>query len=169
MNIAHLKLFQICGITHCVSCPHTHHQNGVVKHIHLHLVETGLVLLYRNQIPLQYWEDEFQIACYLINRLPTSIIQNFSPYEKLFAQAPNYNFLRVFGCSCWPNLWPYNSHKLQPCSTQCVFLGYSLLHKGYKCLHLPSGFVYISREVLFNDDVFPFGKTCSTNLQSLSS
>ena len=77
--------------------------------------------------------------------------------------------MRVFGCACWPNLWPYNSHKLQPCSTQCIFLGYSLLHKGYKCLHFPSGHVYISRDVLFNEDVFPFAKICSTNLQSLSS
>ena len=77
--------------------------------------------------------------------------------------------MRVFDCACWPNLRPYNSHKLQPRSIQCVFLGYSLLHKGYKCLHLPSGHVYISRDVLFNEDIFPFAKACSTTSQSLSS
>ena len=110
------KFFQNCGITHRVSCPHTHQENGVVECKHCHLVETGLALLCHDQIPLQYWEDAFQIACYLINRLPTSTIQNLSPYEKLFTQAPNYNFLRVFGCA-WPNLWLYNSHKLQPRST----------------------------------------------------
>ena len=104
----------------------------------------------------------------MINRLPTSTIQNQSPYEKLFAQAPNYTFLRVFGCECWPNLRPYNSHKLQPRSTQCVFLGYSLLHKGYKCLHLPSSRVYFSGDVLFNENIFPFAKHCSTNFRSMS-
>ena len=35
------KFFQNCGITHRVSCPHTHQQNGVVERKHHHLVETG--------------------------------------------------------------------------------------------------------------------------------
>jgi hypothetical protein len=35
-----------------------------------------------------------------------------------------------------------------------VFLGYSSLHKGYKCLHVPSNRVYISRDVIFDENVF---------------
>ena len=83
-----------------VSRPHMHQQNGVVERKHCHLMETDLALLYHAQIPLQYWEDAFQTACYMINRLPTSTIQNLSSYEKLFTQAPDYNFLSVFGCAC---------------------------------------------------------------------
>jgi hypothetical protein len=41
-------------------------------------------------------------------------------------------------------------------SKKCVFLGYSSLHKGYKCLHVPSNRVYISRDVIFDESVFPF-------------
>ena len=37
-----------------------------------------------------------------------------------------------------------------------MFLGYSSLHKGYKCLHVPSNRVYISRDVVFDENVFPF-------------
>ena len=36
------------------------------------------------------------------------------------------------------------------------FLGYSALHKGYKCLHVPSNRVYISRDVVFDENIFPF-------------
>ena len=107
-------------------------------------------------MPLRYWDDAFQTAYYLINRLPTPVIQNQSPFEKLFHCAPDYLFLKTFGCACWPNLRPYNSHKLQPHSLQCVFLGYSLLHRGYKCLHLPTGRFYISRDVVFLETLFPF-------------
>jgi hypothetical protein len=39
-----------------------------------------------------------------------------------------------------------------------VFLGYSTQHKGYKCLDVSTGRVYISRDVVFNEKVFPFSK-----------
>jgi hypothetical protein len=41
-------------------------------------------------------------------------------------------------------------------SKQCVFLGYNDLHKGYKCLDVSSGRIYISRDVIFDEEVFPF-------------
>jgi hypothetical protein len=70
----------------------------------------------------------------------------------------DYNSLRVFGCACWPNLRPYNSHKLAFRSKQCAFLGYSNLHKGFKCLDTHSGRIYISRDVVFDETIFPFAK-----------
>jgi hypothetical protein len=39
-----------------------------------------------------------------------------------------------------------------------VFLGYSNLHKGYKCLDVANGRVYISRDVVFDEYVFPFSE-----------
>ena len=149
------NFLQNCGIIHSVSYPHTHQQNGVVERKHRHIVETSIALLYHAKIPLQFWDDAFQTACYIINRFPTSTIKNLSPFEKLFNHALDYNMLRVFSCACWPNLRPYNSHKLQPHSSQCIFLGYSLLHKSYKCLHLPSNRVYISGDVLLMKHIFP--------------
>jgi hypothetical protein len=37
-----------------------------------------------------------------------------------------------------------------------VFLGYSLVYKGYKCLDLTTNRVYISRYVIFDEQTFPF-------------
>jgi hypothetical protein len=37
-----------------------------------------------------------------------------------------------------------------------VFLGYSSSHLGYRCLDLTSQCIYISRHILFHEDVFPF-------------
>jgi hypothetical protein len=154
--------FKNCGIVHRVSCPHTHQQQGSIERKHRHVVETGLSLLSHAHMPLCFWDDAFQTACYLINRLPTPVLQNKSPFEKLFKSVPDYLFLKTFGCACWPNLRPYNSHKLQPRSLQCVFLGYSLLHHGYKCLHIPTGRLYISRDVIFLENSFPFFQNNST-------
>jgi hypothetical protein len=39
-----------------------------------------------------------------------------------------------------------------------VFLGYSNKHKGFMCLDLSTGCTYISRDVIFDENVFPFSK-----------
>jgi hypothetical protein len=78
--------------------------------------------------------------------------------EHLFHNKPDYSFLKTFGCACWPNLRPYNTHKLAFRSTRCVFLGYSSQHNGYMCLEPTTRRVYISRDVMFHETVFPFSK-----------
>jgi hypothetical protein len=152
----HNTFFHSLGNTHRVSCPHTHQQNGLAKRKHHHIVETALALLAHAHIPIKFWDDAFLTTTYLINRMPTRVIDNTSPLERFFHTPPNYSMLRVFGCACWPHLQPYNKHKLSFRSKECVFLGYSSLHKGYKCFDPDSGRIYISREVIFDENVFPF-------------
>jgi histone deacetylase 1/2 len=152
------SFFQRIGISHHVCCPHAHQQNGAVERKHRHIVEVGLSLLAHASIPLKFWDEAFATAAYLINRLPSKVTNGQTPLERLFHQKPDYSNLRVFGCACWPNLRPYNSRKLQFRSKQCVFLGYSHMHKGFKCLDVTEGRVYISRDVIFDEDVFPFAK-----------
>jgi hypothetical protein len=107
-------------------------------------------------MPLKFWDEAFLAATYLINRVPSKVIDNTTPLERLFHQKPDYSFLQTFGCACWPHLRPYNTRKLEFRSKQCVFLGVSDMHKGYKCLDITSGRVYISRDVIFDETVFPF-------------
>ena len=56
-------------------------------------------------------------------------------------------------------------HKLDFRSDLCLFLGYSEQHKGYKCLSITSK-TYISRNVVFDESLFPylqhFAKTASS-------
>ncbi|KAI5399527.1 hypothetical protein KIW84_064745 [Lathyrus oleraceus] len=88
--------------------------------------------------------------------MPTASLPNFtSPFHALFKTIPDYTALRIFGCSCFPHLRPYNKHKLQLRSTECVYLGISPQHKGYKCLS-SDGHIYISKDVVFNETKFPY-------------
>ena len=82
-------------------------------------------------------------ATYLLNHLPTIVLGNKSPFESLFGYLPDYKFLKVFGCAYFPDLRSYNKTKLAFKTSKCLFLGYNLFHKGYRCLH-PSGRVYIA-------------------------
>jgi hypothetical protein len=109
-------------------------------------------------MPLKFWDEAFLTAVYLISRIPDRVINQTTPLKRLFHIDPDYHALGTFGCACWPNLRPYNSKKLAFRSIQCVFLGYSNRHKGYKCLDIKSGRVYISRDVVLDETLFPFAK-----------
>lgn len=143
------------GIKHRISCPHTPQQNGLSERKHKHLIEMTLSLLAKASMPQSFWDEAVLTSTFLINRLPTPLLHLKSPFEILYNKPPDYSFFRTFGCSCYPNLRPYNKHKLQFRSIQCTFLGYSPTHKGYRCLG-PQGRIYISRDVLFNESLFPF-------------
>jgi hypothetical protein len=111
-----------------------------------------------------YWEDAFQTATYIINRLPTPVLHHKSSFEILYNKIPDYRFMRVFGCACWPNLRPYRINKLNFRSKTCIFIGYSLCHQGYKCLDLSTGKFIVSHNVVFDETFFPYSK--QTNLTS---
>jgi histone deacetylase 1/2 len=85
-----------------------------------------------------------------------------TPVERLLGESLDYTFLKVFGCAYWPHTRPYNSRKVDFRSVKCVFLGDSSIHKGYKCLHIPTNRIYISRDIMFDEHVFPFVDTSTT-------
>jgi histone deacetylase 1/2 len=162
-----LNFLNSAGIFHQLSCPHTPHQNGVAERKHHHISTVGRTLLHHSNLPLTFWVEAFQTAVFLINRTPTPTLSNQSPFQVLFSQPPNYSIFRVFGCLCFPYLYPYNTHKLQNRSTPCIFLGYSSQHKGYRCMSLENGRVYISRHVSFVEHVFPsYPTTSHTSIDS---
>jgi len=84
------SFFQRIGIDHHVSCPHAHQQNGSAERKHRHIVEVGLSLLAHASMPLKFWDAAFLIAVFLINRLPSKVIGNETPYERLLGHKPDY-------------------------------------------------------------------------------
>lgn len=149
------KLLAENGISHVTSPPHTPEHNGFAERRHRHLVETGLALLSHASLLISYWSYALSAASYLINRLPTSTLSNYSPFECLNGSSPNYTKLCVFGCFCYPWLRPYTKHRLEPRSKPCIFLGYSQTQSTYLCLEPSSKRIFILRHVQFHETTFP--------------
>ncbi|KAJ9548563.1 hypothetical protein OSB04_021106 [Centaurea solstitialis] len=152
-----------CGISHITSPPHTPEHNGYAERRHRHIVETGLSLLSHANMPLKFWPFAVTTATYLINRLPTTTLQNDSPYLRLFHKLPNYNKLRSFGCLAYPWLRPYSNHKLQPRSKPCIFVGYSSSQSAYHLLDPLTNKIYTSRHIHFVETMFPYASITQTN------
>ena len=111
---------------------------------------------------MKYWHYAFQTATFLINRMPSKVLEYDSPYFTLFRRHLDYKSLCVFGCLYYPFIRPYNTHKLQYRSVQCFFLGYSLNHKGFLCLDYATGRVYITPHVVFDESTFPLAQSKSS-------
>jgi hypothetical protein len=108
-----------------------------------------------------YWAEGLHTTTYLLNHLLTTVIQTACPHLALFGSAPSYEHLHVFGCTCYPNTTATVPHKLSPCSTRCVFLGYSADHKAYHCLDLSTNRLIVSRHVVFDEGNFPLAASSS--------
>jgi hypothetical protein len=63
-------------------------------------------MLAQSDLSKEFWVESFLTAIFLINRLPTPLVQNDSPFSILFKQPPDYANLRIFGCACYPLLRP---------------------------------------------------------------
>ncbi|GJX54533.1 ribonuclease H-like domain-containing protein [Tanacetum coccineum] len=118
-------------------------------------------LLFQAHIPPSYWVEALNMAAHLLNRLPSTAINNEIPFTKLYMVWGCILLNAHFGCLCYPHVDA--SHKLEPRSTPCIFLGYPANHRGYRCLDLASNKIIISRHVRFDEDVFPFGNVTPSN------
>ncbi|KAL5827956.1 hypothetical protein ACOSQ3_019798 [Xanthoceras sorbifolium] len=66
----------------------------------------------------------FTTAVHIINRIPTPLLFQKSPYELVYHHKPNYHDFKVFGCACFLLLRPFNQHKFDFHSLKCIFIGY---------------------------------------------
>ena len=47
----------------------------------------------------EFWDEAFLTAVHIINMLPSRVINNETPVERLLHVKPDYSTLRVFGCA----------------------------------------------------------------------
>ena len=131
------------------SCPYTSQQNGRAERKHRHILDSVRAQLLSASCPEKFWGEATLTAVHTINCLPTLVLGNLSPFERLHGKPPPYSYLKPFGCTCFVLLPSHERTKLQPRARLCCFLGYGLEHKGYRCWDPISNRLRISRHVVF--------------------
>jgi len=49
----------------------------------------------------EFWAKAVDIACYLVNRSPSSALDDKTPQEVWIGKKPSLSHLRVFGCDAY--------------------------------------------------------------------
>ncbi len=124
------------GIQRKYSCSYSPQQNGVVERKNMHIVEITRAMLNEKNLPNYFWAKAVATIVYIMNRTPTSVVHGMTPKEKFISKKPDVSHLRVFSCIAYVHVLDEKRSKLDPKAKKCIFIGYSLEQKGYKCFNL---------------------------------
>jgi hypothetical protein len=70
------------------------------------------------------------IACYLVNRSPSSTLDDKTPQELWTGKEPSLKYLKVFGHDAYVHVSREHMNKLDKKDEKCIFIGYK---DGLKC------------------------------------
>jgi len=140
------------GILHQKSCVETPQQNAKVERKHQHILNVGRALLFQSILPKSYWSYDVLHVVFLT----TPLLQNKSPFQMLYDDIPGPNDFNVFGSLCFASTLQIHITKLQPKARKSVFLGYKSGYKGYVLLDMHDHTIFISRNIIFYEDILPY-------------
>nr|GEZ58005.1 retrovirus-related Pol polyprotein from transposon TNT 1-94 [Tanacetum cinerariifolium] len=94
-------LNQFCGlkgIKREFSVPRTPQQNDIAERKNRTLIEAARTMLADSLLPIPFWDEAVNTACYVQNRVLVSKPHNKTPYELLHGRTPSIDFMTPFGC-----------------------------------------------------------------------
>ena len=148
------------GIAHELSQPYTPQHNSRAERPNRSLAEGILAMLAESGLPNSFWAEA---------GLAFTLVKNKSPHRALNGNVPDavwtgrpvtVDFLRSFGCLAWMTILKDQEQrkKLDPKGRRVVFIGYQPDVKAYRLYDPETKLIHISRDVVFDETVFPLSK-----------
>nr|GFC45180.1 retrovirus-related Pol polyprotein from transposon TNT 1-94 [Tanacetum cinerariifolium] len=114
----------------------TPQQNGVVERKNRTLIEAAQTMLADSLLPITFWAEVVNTACYVLNRALVTKSHNKTPYEHLNGRTPRIDFMRLFGCpiTILNTLDPLGKFKGK--ADEGFLVGYSVTSKTFRGIKL---------------------------------
>nr|GEY85128.1 ribonuclease H-like domain-containing protein [Tanacetum cinerariifolium] len=92
------QFYGMKGIKREFSVPRTPQQNGIAERKNRTLTEAARTMLADLLLPIPFWSEAVNTACYAQNRVLVTKPHNKTPYELLHGRTLSIGFMRPFGC-----------------------------------------------------------------------
>ena len=109
------------GILSQLSSPRTPQQNGVVERRNRTLLDMVRSMMSYSSLPISFWGYSLQIAIYILNVVPSMLIQK-TPLELWNGHKPRLRHFRILGCLA--HVLKGKTGKLEPRTEVCMYVGY---------------------------------------------
>lgn len=90
-----------------------------------------------------------------MNKMLTAVLNNKSPYQLLYGELPDIDYLKFFGSLCYVSTLSNHRGKFDERASKCAFLGDKLGAKGYIAYDLINRSILVSRHVTFTEHILP--------------
>lgn len=137
---------------------YTSQHNGVVERKSKTIVEMARSMLHEKGLLYKLWGEAVKTTVYLLNRCPTRVLENVTPFEMYSGRKPEIKQLRIFGLIFYSLILSALRHKLEEWSIKGIFIGYGSSEKGYKILNPLTMKVMVFRDVIFDENGNGTGK-----------
>nr|GFB79555.1 ribonuclease H-like domain-containing protein [Tanacetum cinerariifolium] len=99
------------------------------------LIEAARTMLADAKLPVTFWAEAVNTACYLQNRVLVNKSQNKTPYELFNDRTPAIGFLKPFGCHVMILNTLDNLRKFDAKEDEGYFIGYSMSSKAFRVVN----------------------------------
>nr|GEV15378.1 uncharacterized mitochondrial protein AtMg00810-like [Tanacetum cinerariifolium] len=110
----------------------TPQQNSVAKRKNRTLIEAARTMLVDAKLPVTFWAEAVNTACYVQNRVLGNKSHNKTPYELFNGRSPAIGFLKPFGCHVMILNTLDNLGKFEEKRDEGYFIGYSMSSKAFR-------------------------------------
>ncbi|KAI3523650.1 hypothetical protein L1887_01930 [Cichorium endivia] len=143
------------GILQNFSAVRTPEQNGVAERRNRTLIEAGRTMVVDAGLPLTFWAEAVNTACYTQNRSIIFKRHGKTAYEILKGRSPDISYFHAFGCACFILKQGEHQSKFEAKSDDGIFLGYSAISKAFRVFNVSKRKVIESIHVRFDESTFP--------------
>nr|GEU77609.1 hypothetical protein [Tanacetum cinerariifolium] len=110
----------------------TPQQNGVAERRNMTLIEAARTMLADAKLPVTFWDEAVNTACYVQNKVLVNKFQNKTPYELFNGRIPAVGFLKPFGCHVMNLNTLDHLGKFKAKGYEGYFIGYSMSSKAFR-------------------------------------
>nr|GEV09308.1 hypothetical protein [Tanacetum cinerariifolium] len=137
------------GIKREFSVARTLQQNRVAERKNRTLIEAARNILACSLLPILFWAEAVNTACYVQNRVLVTKPHNKTPYELLLGRTPSIGFIRPSGCpvTIFNTLDPLG--KFDRKADEGFLVGYSVTSKAFRVFNIRTRIVQETLHIHF--------------------